>query len=114
MYILKNIVLTVIILFLSTSAFATDYYVNRENGNDQNNGKSKAQAWKSLFKVSKAKLKPGDVILLAKGQEFKGTIEWADVRGSKSKPIIITSYTTGNNETNRLQSYQNKWTYYYC
>lgn len=99
MHIFKNIVLNIIILFLGNSSFATDYYVNGETGNDQNNGKSETQAWKSLAKVSNAKLKPGDVILLAKGQEFRGTIEWNDVRGSKSKPIIITSYTTGIKET---------------
>ena len=53
-------------LLLCSSAFATEYYVNANTGNDQNNGTNESTAWKSLFKVSNAKLKPGDIILLAK------------------------------------------------
>lgn len=82
----------VMLLFLSTSTFATEYYVNAATGNDKNNGKSETQAWQSLAKVSNTNFKPGDIILLANGQEFKGSIEWTNLSGSKSKPIVISSY----------------------
>lgn len=89
---LKHFSILVIILLLSTSAFATKYYINAEAGNDQNNGKSETQAWQSLEKVSNTNFKSGDIILLANGQEFKGSIEWTNISGSKSKTIVISSY----------------------
>jgi hypothetical protein len=95
---LKKLNALVIILLLSTSAFATEYYVNAATGNDANNGKSETQAWQSLAKVSNTNFKSGDIILLAKGQEFKGSIEWTNISGSKSKPIIISNYeVSGSN-----------------
>ena len=95
----KNISFLIIMLLLSASTFATEYYVNAATGNDQNNGKSESTAWKSLFKVSNTNLKPGDVVLLATGQEFTGTIEWTNISGSKSKPITLSSYSVGNSDT---------------
>ena len=92
MKVLKHIRFLVIFLLLSTSTFATEYYINASSGNDENNDKSKSKPWKSLYKVSNTSLKPGDVILLATGQEFKGSIEWTNLSGSKSKPIVISSY----------------------
>jgi len=89
---LNNFVVLVIILLLSTSSFATKYFVNAETGNDQNNGKSEIQAWQSLAKISNTKFNPGDIILLATGQEFKGSLEWTNISGSKSKPIVISNY----------------------
>ncbi|MDT0551845.1 right-handed parallel beta-helix repeat-containing protein [Urechidicola vernalis] len=98
MKILKDISSILIVVFISTSSFATEYYVNAETGNDQNNGKSESTAWKSLFKVSTTNLKPGDVILLANGQEFKGSIEWTKLSGTKSKPIEISSYVVSGSD----------------
>ncbi len=92
MNILKNSLLCVIVLLISTSVFATDYYVNAKNGNDKNNGKSPATAWKSLKKITGTNFKAGDHIFLASGQEFFGTIELKQQFGKKSNPIVITSY----------------------
>lgn len=94
----KYITSLIVLLFLSTSTFATNYYVNAKTGNDQNSGKNKRSAWKSLLKVSTANLKAGDQIFLASGQEFRGTIVWTNVSGSKSNPIVISSYNVGNND----------------
>lgn len=96
MYPQKKAIAFIIILFLGTSSFATDYYVNAKTGNDSNDGQSPNNAWKSLFKVSQKNFKPGDKILLATGQEFKGSIKWNFIKGTKSKPITITSYIVAN------------------
>jgi len=88
----------ILLLFLSQSIFATDYYINAKTGNDKNDGKSPNSAWKSLFKVSQKNFKPGDKILLATGQEFKGTIKWSFIKGTKSKPITIGSYILANSK----------------
>lgn len=89
---LKKIFTLILILLLNATTFATEYYVNAKIGNDNNNGKSKFKAWQSLAKVSNTNFKPGDIILLANGQEFFGSIEWTNISGAKSKPIIITNY----------------------
>jgi len=96
MKILKDFSTLLLLLFLSTSAFATNYYVNAATGNDKNNGKSESTAWKSLKKVNRKSFKPGDQILLATGQEFFGTIELNSQYGKKSNPIVISSYEYAN------------------
>ncbi|GGZ87364.1 right-handed parallel beta-helix repeat-containing protein [Algibacter mikhailovii] len=98
MSILKQISTISVLLFLSTSVFATDYYVNTKSGSDENNGISPQKPWKTLSKVSSFGFKPGDNILLASGQEFKGTIVWNNLKGKKLKPIIISSYLSDNKE----------------
>lgn len=98
----KYLATVIIILFLSPSAFATDYYVNAETGNDRNFGKSKEKAWKTLAKVSRTNFKRGDKILLAKGQVFFGTIEWNNISGTQSKPILISSYSVSNRSENPI------------
>jgi len=93
MNIIKNYSTFFLFFFISISSFAANYYVNAKIGNDKNNGKSEAKAWKTLAKVSRENFKPGDRILLATGQEFFGTIEWVSQIGEKSKPIVISRYS---------------------
>lgn len=95
---IKNILALLFIITISSTTWATDYYVNSITGNDNNNGKSEAQAWQSLDKVSNARLKPGDHVLLAKGQEFTGTIEWEYIKGKRSKPIVISNYDANSGQ----------------
>ncbi|MDH3323364.1 MAG: right-handed parallel beta-helix repeat-containing protein [Flavobacteriaceae bacterium] len=94
---IKHIALFLFILFLSIKSYATIYYINAETGNDQNNGKSIESAWKSLEKINRKNFKPGDQILLAAGQEFYGSIKLDHQYGTKSKPIVISSYSQDNN-----------------
>lgn len=51
----------------------TTYYVSNA-GNDANDGKTPATAWKTNQKVSKADLKPGDGVLFNRGDLFRGMI----------------------------------------
>ena len=96
---LKQLTVLVCALLLSASTYATDYYVNAKTGKDSNKGTSPEKAWKSLKKVSEAKFKPGDRILLASGQEFKGSMKLYRQFGKKSKPIVISYYELDGNKT---------------
>ncbi len=49
------------------------YYVS-QSGDDRNDGRSPETAWKSLERVSCADLKPGDGVLFARGEVFRGSI----------------------------------------
>ena len=87
-------------LFISSTLQATNYYINAKLGNDKNNGKSHQTPWKTLTKVSSFNFKPGDVILLAKGQEFFGSIQLINRSGTKAKPIIISNYNAFSGDKN--------------
>ena len=49
------------------------YYVSCD-GNDDNDGLSPSTSWKSLAKVSSAKLNKGDGVLFRRGDTFRGCI----------------------------------------
>ncbi|MFR8355339.1 MAG: hypothetical protein ACLVEJ_06535 [Parabacteroides sp.] len=46
------------------------YYLDAMNGDDNKNGHSVDNAWKSLSKLKNVRLKPGDKVLLKRGREF--------------------------------------------
>jgi len=52
----------------------TGYYVSN-TGDDSNDGKSPECSWKTLDKVSKAHLLPGDGVFFKRGDLFRGSIE---------------------------------------
>ncbi len=70
-------------------AIGKTYFVS-PNGDDSADGLSKAHAWKSLERVSKASFQPGDRLLLAGGNSFVGSLKITR-GGTKEKPLVITS-----------------------
>lgn len=69
------------------------YYFSRQ-GNDRNDGQSAATAWKTLSRLEKVRLQPGDSILLRGGDQFTGSILLDDLNGGDQK-TVITSYGRG-------------------
>jgi len=59
-----------------SDAWSATYYVDATNGNDANNGLSPSIPWKTIAKVNTSSFKPGDQILIKRGEG-----------GSKVKPI---------------------------
>lgn len=89
----------------STAAASTDqagtrsgviYYVDNLNGNDDNSGRSPAEAWKSLAKVNGTTFMPGDRILLRAGSSWQGQL-WPKGSGADGSPIVIDMYGEGSN-----------------
>ncbi|MEO6813241.1 MAG: PA14 domain-containing protein, partial [Ginsengibacter sp.] len=82
--------------FLGLNAHATDYYVSA-NGNDANNGTTASSSWRTLNKVNSffSSLRPGDRILLNRGDVFYGSIN-ASKSGTSGSPITISAYGSGN------------------
>ena len=58
---------------IATSAGGTKYYISSLNGDDGNDGKSPAGAWKSLerLRASEKDLKAGDAVLFERGSVFR-------------------------------------------
>ncbi len=78
----------------STQISGTTYYVDCQNGNDSNNGRSEGAAWKSLNKINNATLNPGDGILLKRDCSWTGTLD-AAWNGTAQEPITIGAYGEG-------------------
>lgn len=73
----------------------TTHYVSPQ-GDDQNDGSSPGQAWRSLARAERVALEPGDRLLLEGGARFSGTITVNGTEaGSADRPVVIGSYGEG-------------------
>jgi parallel beta-helix repeat protein len=86
------------VLFLFSGCGAAhkkgNVYVDAVSGNDRNDGNTPASAIKTLEKLAGFNLDPGDTVYLKSASTW---IEELKINGSgkKNKPIVITSYGTG-------------------
>jgi hypothetical protein len=92
---MKNTVLLFfLVLILAANACRVNnnvYYVDSVSGNDQSDGHSEKNAWKSLDRVNGAFFLPGDKILIKCGSEFFGQLR-PQGSGSAGNPIVIDCY----------------------
>lgn len=72
---------------------SSSYYVN-SSGNDNNLG-TISDPWKTLERVSRQTLNPGDSVLFNRGDRFDGHLS-INGSGKDSLPVVIGSYGTGN------------------
>jgi hypothetical protein len=80
---------------MAANAAAT-FYVSQSSGNDANDGKTAATAWKTLARASEATYASGDKILLKCGDTWgNGTLK-PNGSGTSENPIMISFYGTGN------------------
>jgi len=70
---------------------SVSYFIDSENGNDNNTGTSEALPWKSLSKVEHAALQPGDMVKFKRGSTFIGPLVLVK-SGNKDKYITISDY----------------------
>lgn len=91
---MRGLILCVLILLITNFIRASVYYVNSDEGEDTNSGRTPAEAWASLEKVNAMVFQPGDTILFKAGTSYQGQLE-PKGSGSKLKPIIIDKYDTG-------------------
>lgn len=90
---------------------ATNYYISNA-GNDGNNGKAPNKSFKTIYRLNKLKLLPGDSLLFKCGDVFSGQI-MVQYSGKEKKPIVYAAYSSGNApiisgsiEINNWQPYQ--------
>jgi hypothetical protein len=90
--------LTLVALFVvrfAASAGATTYYVSPA-GSDRGPGTSTRHPWRTLARVDKRHLRPGDRLLLRGGAVFSGTLRVVvDGKGSARRPVLVGSYGGG-------------------
>lgn len=72
------------------------YYVDAEEGNDNESGRSPEKAWKTLEKVNSMVFQPGDTILFKAEGTWEGQL-WPKGSGNEENSIIIDRYGDGKN-----------------
>lgn len=69
------------------------FYVDSENGRDDNTGRSENAAWRSLERVNGAELKSGDTVRFKCGGVWRGSL--VPLSGDENGPLTYTSYGEG-------------------
>ena len=70
------------------------YHVDATRGDDARDGLSPAAAWRSLNRVNKATLKPGDRVLFRRGETWRGQL--MSQSGSPSGAVTYGAYGEGD------------------
>ena len=84
------------------------FYIDAENGNDNNDGKSEGTAWKTFNNVKNLRLLAGGKLLLKSGSTWNGEqLKIINAKGSKENPVIIGKY--GGNEKPIINGNGNPW-----
>jgi hypothetical protein len=87
--------LLVLWLVSRLSAAATDYFV-RLSGDDAARGTATNAAWRTIDRVNRAALQPGDRVLFEAGSAFAGNLLLsAEDAGTSNAPVVISSFGQG-------------------
>lgn len=70
----------------------TTFYLDAENGSDENTGLTVGAPWKTLGKMENVLLQSGDKVLLKAGSVFEGQSLSLCGSGSEEAPIIVDMY----------------------
>jgi hypothetical protein len=71
------------------------FYV-RPNGDDTQSGLHKHESWRTLTRVNREDLEPGDTVLFEGGKSFEGTLQFvAADSGEASEPVHVSSFGNG-------------------
>jgi len=116
---MKNIIVYLILLSIVATpqiSAGSIYYIDINNGNDNNNGLSPGTAWKTISKVNDQSFSPGDSILLKRGEVWRENL-FVPSSGVIGHPITFGAYGTGANPiingadlvTNWMYRYYNIW-----
>jgi hypothetical protein len=84
-----------LLLALSTRAFAADFYVDSRAGSDASPGTSAATAWKTLAKAGARLYQAGDGLWLKKGCVWNEELGLKG-RGTVQRPIRLGAYGSGD------------------
>jgi len=82
-------------LALCPLAEATTYYVSSRSGRDSNSGVSPRFAWRTLDRVNHAQLRPGDSVLLRRGETWRETLQ-PHSTGIERTPIQFGAFGLGS------------------
>ncbi len=93
---MKKLTISLLFILATISVFATNYYVDMSQGNDNWDGTSPATAFKTIEKVNDLTLYAGDFILFKRGEIWSGTrLFIEDIVATTNSNIVYAAYGTG-------------------
>ncbi len=84
------------------------YYIQPLIGNDANAGTSINKPFKTLDRIEKLQLKPGDKVVLTANVNYEGSLQLIGQNGDKEHPIIITSIDVNNKNRQATINFKGK------
>ncbi len=93
---INKYIFLLVLIYLSISLKATNYYVSSGMGNDAYTGKSTAAAWKTITKANSmmSTLVAGDSVLFKRGDVFTEQLNITK-SGTSTNKIVFAAYGTG-------------------
>lgn len=70
------------------------FYIDAENGKDDNKGTNIQQPWKTLDKINSETFAAGDKVLLKRGQHYSGALHLKG-SGKPGQPVKLSAYGSG-------------------
>ncbi len=67
------------------------YFIDSKNGSDRNSGTQKKLPWKTLARLSRTRLQPGDSVFFKRGSSFNGPLIITN-SGTSDRYIVLTDY----------------------
>ena len=90
---IKRIIICALATTSALCGWAATWHVDSAGGDDAADGTSPTTAWRTLARVNKAKLEPGDRVLFKRGGLWRGMLR--PVSGEPGKPVVYSWYGTG-------------------
>jgi hypothetical protein len=95
---IKKLLFALLFLSISSSCFATTYYIRPTSGNDGNAGTSEGAAWATLGKATSLPVAAGDLIYIQSEADFDETLT-ITASGGNGTPIKWVGYNTTPGDT---------------
>src|SRR5258708_6450141 len=93
---MKTLAVLFFLLLCSSSAWAAHYYVNPTGNDDCFDGLTPLTAWRTVARVNRQDLNPGDIVSFQGGSTFTGGLQLQPVdSGTVAFPVTLNSYGTG-------------------
>ena len=86
---------TLLLLYFCSPTAGRVYYVDNQNGLDENTGILENAAWQTLSKVSRTTFQAGDTVKMKCGSSWTGQSLTINGTGAETSPILFTSYGDG-------------------
>lgn len=92
----RNFFLSLLVLMTGINTYSTTYYVSSSKGKNFYRGKTEDKPWRSLKKVNRKSLKPGDSVLFKRGDIWRGQLI-PKTSGVLGNSIYFGAYGIGEN-----------------
>ncbi len=89
-----DVVARAILAFITTGRPPQVYHIDDHQGDDAQDGRSPATAWRSLEKVNHASLEPGDTVLFKRGGQWR--CQLVPQSGAPGLPITYGAFGAGD------------------